>query len=105
MKRIRRITVEIVQRRQQLTMRETGAAPAGEPIGAAGPARESEPPEGCPRCGAPWVLLHEPDTALKGAPSLDLYAALASLDLHLQTTPGGQVWICRRSYDRLKETP
>jgi hypothetical protein len=57
----------------------------------------------CPTCGSPWVTLVAPMGGA-GSASIDhIRIALKQTRLHLQVSPAGQLQICRRSFEEIKE--
>ena len=103
-KRIRRLTVEIERRRVEWSSTQGKRPPQALPPGAPPDALQEQPAEPCPTCGAEWLLLHEAAAPGQGPVSPGVRAMLASLNLHVQGTPSGRLWICRTSFDQLKET-
>ncbi|GAA3765331.1 hypothetical protein [Terriglobus aquaticus] len=107
MKRIRRITVELV--RQRLVVRAGSDASAivnaedGAPRSDRPAALASEPVGACPRCGTEWVLLDDRRLLEDAATLPDLEAALTSLHLHLHSGEDGRVWVCQESLRMLAE--
>jgi len=93
-KRIRRLIVEVERRRV-----EWSASRSAPPPGAAG----EQPAEPCQQCGATWLLLNHSALPEGKTSPPDLRALLASLRLHVQGTPAGNLWICRNSFEQLKE--
>ena len=101
--RIRRLTVEIERRRVEWCTTQGKPSPKASPPGVLPEALKEQPAEPCPDCGAEWLLLHEAAPPGQEPISLGVKAMLTSLNLHLQNTPSGQLWICRTSFDQLKE--
>lgn len=110
-KRIRRLTVEIERRRMEWSSTQGKRPPQTQSLDALPDARpgarpdtqQDQPADPCPTCGAEWLLLHEAAAPGQEPVSPGVRAMLASLNLHLQGTPSGRLWICRNSFDQLKE--
>lgn len=70
--------------------------------------QDSEPdaanaPTGCPTCGSCWITKVAPADG-DGPASVDrVRRALQQSGLHVQVTPAGQLRICQRSFEELKE--
>jgi hypothetical protein len=98
-KRIRRLTVEIERRRVEWNSTHGKHPPQAQSLGTL----QEEPAGPCPTCGAEWLLLQEAAGSGQEPVSSGVWAMLSSLNLHLQSTPSGRLWICRNSFDQLKE--
>jgi hypothetical protein len=60
-------------------------------------------PEGCPICGSSWITRLAPRDG-DGPASVDrVRRALQQSGLHVQVTPAGQLRICKKSFEALKE--
>ena len=70
--------------------------------------QDSEPdaenaPTGCPTCGSSWITRVAPADG-DGPASVDrICRALQQSGLHVQVTPTGQLRICQKSFEELKE--
>jgi hypothetical protein len=92
MKTVRRLTVEI--ERRLLLIQRGGSVGADAPIEHSA---EEKSKGDCPDCGSPWVLLHDgKEAGQKGLPA-DVHTLR---DIHLHSSPSGQLWICQRSLQR-----
>jgi hypothetical protein len=60
-------------------------------------------PEVCPACGSPWITLVAPLGGDVSASDDRIRRALQQSGLHLQVSPAGQLRICKRSFEELKE--
>jgi hypothetical protein len=60
-------------------------------------------PEACPACGSPWITLVAPMGGDVSADDDNIRRALQQSGLHLQVSPTGQLRICQRSFEELKE--
>ncbi len=94
MKTVRRLTVEIERRRVEWTMSLSDLPPN---------AAAEHPAAICPDCGSPWMLLNPTTLPGRECALADLQALLVSLNLHARATLAGQLWICRNSFEQLKE--
>ena len=57
----------------------------------------------CPRCGSPWIIRVSPADGDAPAGVDRIRRALQQSGLHVQVTPAGQLRICQRSFEELKE--
>ena len=94
MKTVRRLTVEVEKRRVEWSISLSAL-----PLGAA----KEHLAEVCPHCGSPWMVLNHSALSAQKSALADLHALLVSLNLHVRSTPSGQLWICRNSFEQLKE--
>lgn len=98
MKMKRRISIEY--RHRQLTITVEGSTLH---------VQDSEPDAAntaadCPTCGSSWITRVAPRDG-DGPDSVDrVRRALQQSGLHVQVTPAGQLQICQRSIEELKET-
>jgi hypothetical protein len=102
MRRMKRLSIEFLRREVSLTVEGSALH------GATSQAGSQDAAEGvatvCPACGGAWM------TALaraEGETPADLervQQALGQLGLHFQLSQTGQIRICRRSYEEIKET-
>ena len=70
--------------------------------------QDSEPdaenaPATCPTCGSPWITRVAPADGDAPADIDSIHRALQQSGLHVQVTPAGQLLICQRSFEELKE--
>ena len=97
MKMKRRISIEYRRREVAITVE-----------GSALHVQDSEPdvadlPVSCPTCGSSWITRVAPGDE-EGSASLDrVRRTLQQSGLHVQVTPTGQLRICQRSFEELKE--
>ena len=97
MKRTQRLSIEFRRREVTLTVEGTTLnVPHSEPDTAQAPA--------CPACGSPWITMIAPTTADLSAIVDRIHAALQQSGLHLQVSPAGQLRICQKSFEEMKET-
>jgi hypothetical protein len=94
MKRVRRLTVEIERRQVKWSMALSDLPPNAATEGSA---------EVCPHCGSPWMLLSHVQLPGREYALPELRALLMSFHLHVRGTLSGQLWICRKSFEQLKE--
>jgi hypothetical protein len=101
MTRIRRISLRVERREISLSITQAGTTP-GE-AGEAQTPNNAIPPNACPDCGSPWL----PDlqkALLDGKIELNLLqSAILAHRLHLQRGPDGELWVCERSLEQIKE--
>ena len=94
MKTVRRLTVEIERRRVEWSISVSDLPSA---------AAKEHPAELCPHCGSPWMVLNHTALSAQKSALADLQALLLSRNLHVRSTPSGELWICRNSFEQLKE--
>ena len=97
MKRTKRLSIEFQHR--EVTITVTGSAlhaRDGEPDAA-------NPPAVCPACGGPWITIVARVDGDVPASTDRIHRALEHFGLHLQVSPAGQLQICRRSFEEIKE--
>jgi hypothetical protein len=103
MNRLRRISLKVEHRTISVTWTQTTQI-AGEAYPPHKP-NDAGQPDTCPDCGGPWL----PDfsTAILDTHcSLDLLqTALQNNRLHLQYLPDGQLRVCERSFEQIREVP
>jgi len=97
MKRTKRLSIEFQHR--EVTITVTGLALH---------VRDSEPdtpkpPAVCPTCGGPWITIVAQMDGDAPANTDRIHRALQQSGLHLQVSPAGQLQICRRSFEEIKE--
>jgi hypothetical protein len=94
MKKTKRLSIEY--RHREVTITVEGAALRVEDSG-------PNAVEACPACGSPWITLVAP-TGGDFAASVDrIRQSLEQSGLHRQISPAGQIRICQRSFEELKE--
>ncbi len=97
MKITKRLSIEFQHR--EVTISVAGSTPHvqdGEPDAA-------NTPTVCPACGSPWITIAaRADGDVRTNTDL-IRRALQQSGLHLQDSPAGQLQICRRSFEELKE--
>ncbi|NYF79572.1 hypothetical protein [Granulicella arctica] len=57
----------------------------------------------CPTCGSRWITRVAPADGDAPAGIDSIHRALQQSGLHVQVTPAGQLLICQRSFEELKE--
>ncbi|QHN03159.1 hypothetical protein FTO74_07085 [Granulicella sp. WH15] len=98
MKRTKRLSIEF--RHREITITATGSTLH---------VQDSEPdaantPAVCPTCGSPWItIVARVDGEVPANTDL-IHRALQQSGLHLQVSPAGQLRICQRSFEELKES-
>jgi hypothetical protein len=60
-------------------------------------------PVACPACGSPWFTMAAPADGDVPAGIDRINRALQQSGLHAQVTQAGQLHICQRSFEKLKE--
>ena len=71
-------------------------------------ARDDEPaagnaPVACPACGSPWITVAVDAGEDAAASASSIHRALQQCGLHLHVSAAGQLRICRRSFEEIKE--
>ena len=97
MKRTKRLSIEFQHR--EVTITVTGSALQardGEPDTA-------NPPAVCPACGSSWITIVARVDGDAPANADRIHRALQQSGLHVQVSPAGQLRICQRSFEELKE--
>jgi hypothetical protein len=96
MKRTKRLSIEY--RHREVTIKVEGSTLRVEDS----KRDAANAPEMCPACGSPWITLVAP---MGGDVSADdnIRRALQQSGLHLQVSPAGQLRICQRSFEEIKE--
>ena len=60
-------------------------------------------PAFCPTCGGPWITIVARMEGESPANTDRILHALQQSGLHLQVSPSGQLRICQRSFEEIKE--
>jgi len=98
MKRTKRLSIEFQHR-------EVTIAVMGSTLHVQDSERDAavDTPTVCPTCGSPWItIVARVDE--EGPTNIDrIHRALEQSGLHLQVSPAGQLRICQRSFEELKE--
>jgi hypothetical protein len=97
MKRTKRLSIQFQHR--EVTITVTGPAfhvQDSEPD-------TPNPPAVCPTCGSPWITIVARVDGDTAATTDRIHRALERFGLHLQVSPVGQLRICQRSFEELKE--
>ncbi len=97
MKRTTRISIEFQHR--EVTISVAGSTlhvQDGEP-------GSPNTPTVCPTCGSPWITIVAQVDGEVPDNSDRIRRALQQSGLHLQVSPAGQLRICQRSFEELKE--
>jgi hypothetical protein len=97
MRRTKRLSIEFQHR--EVTISVAGSTlhvQDGEPDAANRPAA-------CPTCGSPWITIVAQVEGDAPASTDRVHRALEQFGLHLQVSPAGQLQICRRSFEEIKE--
>jgi hypothetical protein len=97
MKRTKRLSIEF--RHREVTISVAGSAlqvQDGEPDAA-------NTPTVCPTCGSPWITIAARVDGDAPVNTDRIHHALQQSGLHVQVTPAGQLRICQRSFEELKE--
>jgi len=97
MKRTKRLSIEFRHREVTITVE-----------GSALHVQNSEPeaadaPMACPTCGSPWITIIARVDGDAPENTDRIHRALEQSGLHLQVSPAGQLQICRRSFEEVKE--
>jgi hypothetical protein len=97
MKIMKRLSIEFQHREVSLSIAGgTGHVQDGESDATHSPAY-------CPACGGPWIPVA---ARVEGEPAANtdrICHALQQSGLHLQVSPAGQLRICQRSLEEIKE--
>jgi hypothetical protein len=97
MKRTKRLSIEFQHR--EVTITVTGPAlhvQDSEPD-------TPNPPTVCPTCGSSWITIVARVDGDAPATTDRIHRALEQSGLHLEVSPAGQLRICQRSFEELKE--
>jgi hypothetical protein len=97
MRRTKRISIEFQHREVTITVDASTVKARG---------RDSEAPndkEVCPDCGSPWITIVEPPDNSLAAGVDRMCDALRASGLHLQVSRSGQIRICKKSFEEIKE--
>lgn len=102
MKRTRRVSIEIEQRKLTFSFTRTAASDPGSGTvteGSGATLESASHPPVCPNCGASWITMtaHAADVAIAGANTI--YRALQQRGLHLDVSPAGKLRICSKSFE------
>jgi hypothetical protein len=97
MKKTKRLSIEFRHREVTITVQgSTIHVQDSEPDAANASAA-------CPTCGSPWINRVAPADGDAPAGVDRIRRALQQSGLHVQVTPAGQLRICQRSFEELKE--
>jgi hypothetical protein len=97
MKRTKRLSIEFRHREVVLTVAGSAVHVQNcEPDAA-------YPPSVCPTCGSAWIAIVAQMDGHIPANTDFIHHALEQSGLHLQVSRAGQLRICKRSFDQLKE--
>lgn len=97
MKRIRRLSIEF--RHREVTITVLGSTLHVQN----GNSDAANAPAACPACGSPWVTMVAPANEDVSAGVDRIHHALQQSGLHVQVIQAGQLQICQRSFEKLKE--
>jgi hypothetical protein len=100
MKRTRRISIEVVRRELNLSVKRPVVAGAQSPQDATGQAGQqvqetTSLPTECPSCASPWFVLPAGD----GEVSTTVQRALGKHGIHTRLSPTGELLVCGRSFE------
>jgi hypothetical protein len=97
MKKTKRLSIEFRHREVTITVEgSTLHVQDSEPDAADAPAA-------CPRCGSPWIAIVASAGGEVPAGVDRLLRVLQQSGLHMQVSPAGQLRICQRSFEEIKE--
>ena len=97
MKRTQRLSIEFRHREVTVTVEgSTLRVQDSEPDAASAPAA-------CPRCGSPWIAMVASAGGELPAGVDRILRTLQQSGLHMQVSPAGQLRICQRSFEEIKE--
>jgi hypothetical protein len=97
MKRTKRLSIEFLHREVTITV-ENSTLHFQD-----GESETADASAVCPACGSPWFTLVAPAEGNIEARVEPIRRALEQSSLHLQVSPAGQLRICQRSFEVLKE--
>ena len=84
--------------------REVNILAAGSTLHVQGGEPDAEnTPTVCPTCGSSWITIVALVDGEVAADTGRIHRALEQSGLHLQVAPAGQLQICRRSFEEIKE--
>lgn len=97
MKRMRRLSIELRRREVTITVQ-------GSTFHVQDADLDTVPPSpGCPACGSPWFTAVAPADRGFHSGIHQIHRVLQQSGLHAQVSPAGQLRICERSIEKLKE--
>jgi hypothetical protein len=97
MRRTKRLSIEV--RHREVTITIAGSTQQAQVPGPPGTTAVAV----CPVCGSPWITIAARIDGDSPANTDRVHSALMQSGLHLQVSPAGQLWICQRSFEALKE--
>jgi hypothetical protein len=98
MRRTKRLSIEF--RHREVTVTVEGPV-LYTPTSAPTPAH---PSSACPTCGGQWITIIAQIVGDAPANTDTIYHALQQSGLHLQISPAGELKICQKSFEAIKET-
>jgi hypothetical protein len=97
MRRTKRLSIEFSHREVTLTVEGSTLKPR-----TAHP-ETSRDSDTCPECNSPWITVVEPASGQLADDADRICQALRASGLHLQVSQNGQLKICQKSFDEIKE--
>ena len=98
MKRTKRLSIEFWHREVTITVEGSGLHVAkNEPL-------SDNTAAVCPTCGSLWIAIVARADGDVPADTERIHRALQQSGLHLQVSPTGQLKICQKSFEEVKET-
>ena len=97
MKRTKRLSIEF--RHREVTITVAGSTLYVQDVNSG----SADPPSACPACGSPWITAFTRTAGDVPAGVDQIHRALRQSGLHMQVSPAGQLRICQRSFEELKE--
>jgi hypothetical protein len=97
MKKTQRLSIEFRRREVTITVRSSAPHVQGHE-----PDTPSTPTV-CPTCGSPWITIVARMEGDAPVTPDHIHRALQQSGLHMQVSPAGQLQICRRSFEEIKE--
>ena len=97
MKRTRRLSIEF--RHREVTITVQGSTLNVRNVDS----EAANAPAACPACGSPWFTMVASADGSVPVGVDQIHRALQQSGLHAQVTQAGQLHICQRSFEKLKE--
>ena len=97
MKKIKRLSIEIIHRK--ITIADGGSTLHVQD----GESDAMKPSTFCPTCGSPWITVIARAAGDVSTSAEHIHRMLLQTGLHVQAFPAGQLRICQKSFEELKE--
>lgn len=97
MKRTKRISIEFLHREITIAVSNSKLDPRDDK------SETGNAPPACSTCGSPWMTIVELEGGNTAPSVTTIHRALRQYGLHLHVSADGQLSICRRSFEQIKE--